>query len=257
MSENDFYGFASRLDAVYAVYGKSVPAETKARFFSFLARFSLEEVQTAMAAHVLDTSRGQFPPKPADLIAQIEGHTANDGRPGGDEAWAIAIRSCDENETVETTPEIMEALAITRPVLALGDKVGARKSFLEIYSRLVAEARSAGRPVAWTLSLGWDQAQRETAVRDATASGRLQTSFAALLLPPATKSEPMTPATTANRAQLKAVLATLSPGSKRARHTAEARSAAERERLAEKKNIMAKKVQQYRPEAGGKDSSSC
>lgn len=254
MSENDYDEFATLLDAVYALHGKSLNAPAKALFFRAMEIFPLETIRVAMNAHVRDAGRGQFPPKPADLITQIECHAANDGRPGADEAWAIALRSCDESETVEITLEIMEAFTSARPVLALGDKVGSRKTFLEVYNRLVVEARSAGRPIQWTMSLGWDSSRREVPVRAAVATGRLLSSTAVALLPSLAETAPMSAATFANLARLKAELAKLTPAFERSRRATEARSIAERERLAEAKKIMTKKVQEYELRACPRDS---
>lgn len=242
MSENDYDEFAALLDAVYAIHDKTLNAQAKAMFYRAMENFPLGTVRAAMNAHVRDAQRGQFPPKPADLIAQIEGQAANDGRPGADKAWAIALRSRDENETIVVTPEIMEALASARPVLALGDKVGARKTFIEDYSRLVTEARSSGQPAQWSVSLGWDEARREAPLRDAIAAGRLPASAAAAALPPPAIKVPINAAVAANLARLKVELSRLTPAFERMRHTAEARRNLEHKRLAEAKELMAKKV---------------
>src|SRR5260363_350137 len=95
MSENDFDVFAVLLDAAYALYGKALPAEAKAAYFESLKDWPMETVRAALNAHVRDAQRGQFAPKPADLIAQWEGYTAHDGRPEADEAWAIALEAQD------------------------------------------------------------------------------------------------------------------------------------------------------------------
>src|SRR5260363_116053 len=76
MSENDFDVFAVLLDAAYALYGKALPAEAKAAYFESLKDWPMETVRAALNAHVRDAQRGQFAPKPADLIAQWEGSTA-------------------------------------------------------------------------------------------------------------------------------------------------------------------------------------
>src|SRR5260364_141389 len=112
MSENDFDVFAVLLDAAYALYGKALPAEAKAAYFESLKDWPMETVRAALNAHVRDAQRGQFAPKPADLIAQWEGYTAHDGRPEADEAWAIALAAQDEAATLVWTAEMMEALAL-------------------------------------------------------------------------------------------------------------------------------------------------
>src|SRR5260363_424737 len=100
MSEIDFDVFAVLLDAAYAVFGKALPAEAKAADFEPLKDWPREVVSAASTAHAREAQRGQFSPKPADLIAQWEGYTAHDGRPEADEAWAIALAAQDEAATL-------------------------------------------------------------------------------------------------------------------------------------------------------------
>src|SRR5260364_218530 len=111
MSENDFDVFAVLLDAAYALYGKALPAEAKAAYFESLKDWPMETVRAALNAHVREAQRGQFAPKPADLIAQWEGYTAHDGRPEADEAGAIALAAQDEAATLVWTAAIRWALA--------------------------------------------------------------------------------------------------------------------------------------------------
>ncbi|SPA44629.1 hypothetical protein [Cupriavidus taiwanensis] len=189
MHKTDYDAFAGMLDAIYSLHGKTLPAEAKAMFFRAMSGFSLDVVRSAMDAHVRDSQRGQFPPKPADLMAQIEGAAVNDGRPGPDEAWAIALRGLDEAETVVTTAEIMEAFGVSRAVLDGGDEVGARMAFKDAYARIVQEARRAKKPAGWTVSLGWDVEKRGEPVRKAVEAGLLPAPTAAALLPAPMPSE--------------------------------------------------------------------
>ncbi len=92
---------------------------------------------------------------------------AADGRPGKDEAWAIALSANDEFDTVLLTPEIRQAMAASDPVLQAGDKVGARMAFMSAYERHCAFARAEAQPVKWEVSLGYDQARRVTAIEGA------------------------------------------------------------------------------------------
>lgn len=107
---------------------------------------------------------------------------ATDGRPEANEAWAIALRSFDEAESVLMTPEIQQAAVAAAPIFNARDKVGARMAFLAAYERLVAAARAEAQPVSWNLSLGHDQQGRETAIREGQRLGLLTGPAAALLL---------------------------------------------------------------------------
>lgn len=173
MFETDFDPFIDMVDATYSLHGKTLPGIAKAMFFRAMSAYSIDAVRAAIDAHVKDSQRGQFPPKPADLIAQIEGHAANDSRPGPEEAWAIAVQAFDESATVVMTDEIAEAMGIARPVFELGDEVGARMAFKEVYGRLVTQARSAGVAANWFPSLGSDVSQRSGVLEIAVLRGLL------------------------------------------------------------------------------------
>lgn len=98
---------------------------------------------------------------------------AADGRPGKDEAWAIAMTTNDEFETVVLTDEIQLALAAAKPVLDAGDKVGARMAFISAYERFVGQAREEAKPVNWRVSVGFDANRRIQAVARAVQMQRI------------------------------------------------------------------------------------
>lgn len=100
----------------------------------------------------------------ASIIKHADGA---DGRPGKDEAWSIALSGSDESETVVMTAEIQQAMTASAPILAMGDKVGARMAFISAYERLVIQARAAAVPVHWSVSLGFDPNRRLRAVETA------------------------------------------------------------------------------------------
>lgn len=179
MHSTDIADFTDMLDAVSAMLsrGKYAPnATSTSMFFNAMRRYSLAIVRAAFDAHVADPVRGKFVPVPADLIAQIEGMLADDGRLGPEEAWALALRARNEAETVVWTPEISQAFASARSVLDGGDDVGARMAFREAYTRIVAAARADMAPVLWVPTLGYDLERRELALAEAIAAGRLQAS---------------------------------------------------------------------------------
>jgi hypothetical protein len=107
------------------------------------------------------------------LAAILQRVHAEDGRPGRDEAWAIAIQADDERDTVVLTGEIMAALQVARPILEARDKIGARMAFLGAYDRLIAQARQDAQPVKWEVSLGFDPELRARAIKQARDLGRL------------------------------------------------------------------------------------
>lgn len=107
-------------------------------------------------------------------VASILKHAQSaDGRPGKDEAWAIAMTTNDEFETVVLTDEIQLALAAAKPVLDGGDKIGARMAFIDAYQRFVSQAREDAKPVNWHVSVGFDANRRIQAVTKAMELKRI------------------------------------------------------------------------------------
>ncbi len=106
----------------------------------------------------------------ADILSRIE---SADGRPDKDEAWAIALASSDEFDTIVMTDEIQIALGAARPVLNVGDKVGARMAFINAYERLVTQARAETKSVNWHVSIGFDSNRRVEAINAAVQMQRI------------------------------------------------------------------------------------
>lgn len=188
MHNDDYTEFCELLDGAYDLIGsganKIISGGAKGLFFNAMGAYSLQTVRAALGAHCMDKVRGRFTPKPADLIEQIESAAANDGRPGAEEAWAIALTSRDEADTVVWTQEIAEAFVLCQPVLDMSDEVGARMAFKEAYARITAKARNENRPAQWSASLGWDAAKREVALQKAAVAGLMAAPVVAGLLPP-------------------------------------------------------------------------
>lgn len=171
MFKHDFEAFAQLMDDAYVFQKAPLNTQAKAVFFRAMAKYPIEVVSAAVQAHLLDPAAGQYAMQPAHLMAQIE--KMGDGRPGVEEAWAIALTSRDESETVVWTQECAEAFAICQPVLQSGDEVGARMAFKEAYSRLVGASKRANEPVRWSASIGWDMRKREAALTKAATAGLL------------------------------------------------------------------------------------
>lgn len=169
MDKTDFKAFTSMLDATCAMLSRdsyTPNAASTALFFRALQAHPFEAVSGAFLAHSQDPQRGRFPPTPADILAQIDSAAAaDDGRPGPEEAWSIALQAVDDASTVVWTPEIAEAWGAARLVHQVGDVVGARMAFRETYSRLVVDARKRRAPAAWVPTLGTDLTMRVEALR--------------------------------------------------------------------------------------------
>lgn len=121
--------------------------------------------------------------RPLTAGAVFERLSEDDGRPSGDEAWAIALQSSDEAETVVWNGEIQKAMAAARPILDAGDKIGARMAFRVAYERIVRNNREAGIVPVWEASLGWDKERRALAIESAHSLGLLSAPQVAKLLP--------------------------------------------------------------------------
>lgn len=105
------------------------------------------------------------------------------GRPGANEAWAMALNALDERKTVVWTVEMSEAWGVARDVAAEGDLVGARMAFIGAYERLVRTAREERRLPEVMVSIGWDGEQRTTAIEKAVQLGYLSQEKATEHLP--------------------------------------------------------------------------
>lgn len=158
-----------------AVGGQITPAAA-ALMANDLSGYTLADIGLALA-EVRRTARGRL--VVGDIIRVLD---KTDGRPGKDEAWAIALSSSDEDETVVMTDEIQLAMAACRPVLEAGDKVGARMAFISAYERFIEEARRDGEPVNWRVSLGYNTSRRDAAIAQAVQLKRLSQEKASLFL---------------------------------------------------------------------------
>lgn len=169
MRNEDLPQFAALLGDVFAGYGKSL-TDTKeiGLWFKQLAPFPGATIRKAFEAYRME--RPDFAPVPNGIVARCK---LLDGRPDENEAWAVALTSQDEHETVVWTQEMAAAFSLAQPLLATGDEIGARMAFKDAYKRLVGEARAENRPAAWSVSAGWDAARRQIAVQKAVVAGLL------------------------------------------------------------------------------------
>jgi len=125
-----------------------------------------DEVGKALINRAADTF--DFRPSRAELRKML---MENDGRPGPEEAWSMCPRG--EEETVVWTEEMAYAMNAATPLLEEGDRIAARKAFMEKYTELVKEARAQGRPMKWEVSLGMDRSARRPVLERAVAEGKI------------------------------------------------------------------------------------
>ena len=138
--------FTKMLADSMGAYGKPLPQDAALlrAWWDALAPFPLPIVDRAFKVYAMDEDR--FAPVPAAIVKRCR---LMDGRPTDEEAWAIALLSRDEADTVVWTQETAEAFGLCASVLDGGDEVGARMAFRDAYNRLVSDARLAGRPARW------------------------------------------------------------------------------------------------------------
>lgn len=147
--------------------GQTISATAAQLMAEDLAVFPPQDIRKALQSCRRELT-GKF-----TLGAVMQRIQAEDGRPGKDEAWSIAVMANDEFETVVMTDEIQLALTAARPVLESGDKIGARMTFINAYERFVLHAREAAKPVNWHVSIGYDANRRAIAIEKAVQMQRI------------------------------------------------------------------------------------
>lgn len=77
MQQSEKAEFGQLIRDVMAFYRQDVSPFALSVWWQACQRFDLEQVRKALTGHAMDADRGQFAPKPADLVRQLEG-TATD-----------------------------------------------------------------------------------------------------------------------------------------------------------------------------------
>lgn len=167
LSSDDRAQLAGAICATAETLGQTISAAAAELMAEDLAVFSQADIRKALQA-----CRRELTGK-LTLAAVLQRIQAEDGRPGKDEAWAIAMTTNDEFETVVLTDEIQLALAAAKPVLDAGDKIGARMAFISAYERFVSQARDDVKPVNWHVSVGFDANRRVEAITKAVQLQRI------------------------------------------------------------------------------------
>lgn len=178
-TEAEAVSFDTRMREIAELYDRDYLTKAAHRqWWLALEAFPWPAVNAALTAHTRSSS---FFPRPADVIKRL---VESDGRPSGDEAWSTALQAQDDHATVVWSRETRDAWTVARPVLAIGDRIGARRTFLAAYEHAVTHARQHLQPVEWSISLGCDPAGRLPAVAAAVRQGRITRAVARSLLGP-------------------------------------------------------------------------
>lgn len=167
LSSDDIAELAGAICATAETLGQTISATAAKLMAEDLSVYPPADIRKA-----LQSCRRELTGK-LTLAAVLQRIDAEDGRPGKDEAWAIAMTTNDEFETVVLTDEIQLALAAAKPVLDAGDKIGARMAFISAYERLVGQAREDKKNVNWHVSVGFDANRRIQAITNAVQMQRI------------------------------------------------------------------------------------
>jgi hypothetical protein len=73
MSPSDKAKFMDVLSGVHDFYGRDLSKFAVAVWLQACETFDVEQVTKALSAHLMDAERGQFMPKPADIVRQLQG----------------------------------------------------------------------------------------------------------------------------------------------------------------------------------------
>ncbi len=184
MNSTDETAFTAMMAKTWRFYERTLTGETVADWWDLLRDFPIEAVANAFRRHLADPKAGQYLPKPVDILRHIPNATLRDGRPEADEAWGMLLRLVnDEAESGVFSDEMRAAWATCQPILTAGDTIGARRCFIETYSRHVQEARQSGIKAHWTATLGTDPKLRLQRLQEAVAARRISADHADSLLP--------------------------------------------------------------------------
>lgn len=73
MNQNDKQKFAEAFIGTWELHGKTPAPEAIKLAFNALSKYPVAEVLQGLQRHVCDPDRGQFIPKPADIVRQMRG----------------------------------------------------------------------------------------------------------------------------------------------------------------------------------------
>lgn len=90
MKPEDKAKFVEVLSGVHDFYGRDLSKFAVAVWLQACEAFSVEQVTKALSAHLMDAERGQFMPKPADIVRQLQGTKTDRSLV----AWGKVLEAC-------------------------------------------------------------------------------------------------------------------------------------------------------------------
>jgi len=173
MNQQERNLIVKQLQQAFTVYGKPLDVDAIDMWLAVLGDYSANQISYGIKQHLRDPKEGRFPPKPANIVGAIEGAQRNLWI-SGDEAWAEAQPAIDENNTLVWTNEAKLAwFSAAYPLMSAGDKVAARRAFLDAYEREIDNAIAEGLPPKHEVSKGHDHDGRRPAIEAARERGLL------------------------------------------------------------------------------------
>ncbi|SEL12842.1 hypothetical protein SAMN05216359_105298 [Roseateles sp. YR242] len=73
MQPDEYPKFLEVLTGVHDFYGKDMSDFAASLWIEAMKAFELQQVTKALTGHLMDADRGQFMPKPADIVRQLQG----------------------------------------------------------------------------------------------------------------------------------------------------------------------------------------
>lgn len=181
MSEQKINDFKGAIFGLALIFNDNMSMEKFQMYFEILKKYNIEKIKKACS---LLASRNKFMPKPAEIIELIE----VDKTISADEAWALALQASDENNTVVWSSIAMNAwFNAALPIFEMGDKIGARRAFIDAYDRLMNLAVMNNQPIEMVISQGFDKEKRKDPIEKALKMGLITEQQANHYLP---KPEP-------------------------------------------------------------------
>ena len=172
MKNKDRNRFAEMLLGLADYYQRSLTPAVVEIYWQGLIEYDYDDVAKVCTSHIRGNYGGTFMPKVSDIIASLDADDVN-AWPSPDEAWGIAVRTCDEADTCVVCDEIMTAREACEPVMKLGDEVGARMTFRDVFDRQRRAAIADGRKPRWWMTPGTDRTLRAQRLAEAVALKRL------------------------------------------------------------------------------------
>lgn len=169
---------AEELASTAEALGQAISVNAAGLMAADLSTFPREQLRIALSRTRMECT-GKL-----TLKAILDQLDALQGRLGGNEAWALALRARDERETVVWTDEVAEAWAVAAPMANGRDLVGARMAFKDAYERITQQARDTLKRPEPRIAVGWDNARRIAVVTAAHNDGQIPLALAMCAVAP-------------------------------------------------------------------------